>query len=268
MTRSLPAILATLTALLALQSSPAWANDVDIRYDPPSAWQLEADPPDVVVSARVCTAGCTGADLFRDGEFVFRVGWDDALVPNYVTYCYSIEPGPPWEQWADDDDGVDDDDVDDDDDHPGNMAEYCAQEPWDCRDCNEDGVAECWGSCGKRGRIEMVDPCVPVEQGGEADFDYRAEADTGRGSWENEWEVTVAWVDPCQTPAAEGDDDDGDDDDDDDAPGGGSETSCVGCPASIGPVKRVAPLGLRMLTIGLVGLALGRRQDARRGGAG
>ena len=243
--------------LFALAVSRAWANDVDIEYDPPSNWSVEADPPDVSVRAFVCTGGCTAADLYRNGEFVFEVGWDDGLVPEYSTYCYSFDPSPPWDKWGDDDDAADDDD--DADDPPSNMAEYCAAHPQECKDCDENGVRECWGNCGKRGWIELIDSCVSVEEGSEETLEYRAEADTGQGIWEDTWEVTVPWVDPCQTPGV--------DDDANDNAGGSTGASCAGCPSSFAPVGRAAPLGLVMLGLGVGGLALGRRRDrTSRGG--
>ena len=240
-------------ALLAV-AGPALANDGWYQDDPPDQWSFEPAMPDVIIRARVCDTGCTSAELYRGDDLVATVGWDGALVEETEGYCDPAEMELPWEEEAETWEGYPNDDwcaeyfydeetdsVPENLDCPDNAAEYCAMFPWDCEDCDSDGAAECYGWCGQRGVIELVDACVPVPPSG-GRIEYRAEADRGEDPWSRSFRVDVERVDDCQGVASP------------------EMLPRRGCLASKAGGTNPLPLSLLMAAIGLVGLVIGRER--------
>jgi hypothetical protein len=58
---------------------------------------------------------------------------------------------------------------------------HCVDVPEDCEDCNEDGIAECYGSCQNWYFLSIVDDCAPP---GWNIYDLIAY----EGAWDKSWE--------------------------------------------------------------------------------
>jgi hypothetical protein len=119
--------------------------------------------------------------------------------------------------------------------------EYCAENPDECLDCDEDGVLECNtegdGWCNNVLFFELTDWCVPP-----GETTYRLTAD-GWDWYEKQKSIAVEeWEGECSPPGADG--------------GGGG-----GCSASGAGSRSGAPGPLHLLLLALAGALLSRRRS-------
>ncbi len=244
-----------LVATILLRPSSAAANDPGPCSFEPRSVSFSVDGPSVVVTwlgnaERITRGGVElplgewteredlGRSCYPDDQRPWKYRWDDD------------------DAWDDDDSGAGDDDSglgDDDAGQPGTMREWCLEYPRDCRDCNNDGVRECYGYCTSVVRTRWTEECVPSRADGGWTHTYVLEGQCD--SFERE--LHVDRVNDCQpdlddgTPLPPVEPDDGDE--------GGCDGP-AGCSAGWRPSTSPLPLALALLGVGAGILFIDRRR--------